>query len=169
METIKLSRKGFWYKYWSFLSFQSENPPITTCDLRWAFMWKTALTLLILPIFFIFIVLSKFSDNFEEAMQDCNLFYPVGLTLQFLGFIMTMAAINPPILIGYFFGPIFMAAAVLSSGLFLFISYILINWVLKTLRSFFPEKVKIVKKPSIIKILYLGWKDKLCSKITYID
>jgi len=169
METIKLSRKNFWYQYWSILSFRSTDAPLTTCDLRWEFMWKTFLALVTFPVFIMMAIFSRFSDGFEEGMQDMSLSYTLCVVGQFLGFLLTMGIFNPPILIGYIFGPIIMLSCV---GLAVFIGFSLfigIRWISRTIKLFFPGDPNKVKTPSIVKTLYLGWKDKLCSRITYVD
>ena len=167
METIQISRSSFWFKYWSFLALGSPNAPTNTCDLRWALIWRTVMSIAFFPTFIIFICLCYFWKTVKDTFVEDSSF-GVGLfaAIQLLSFAAFMAMFNPPILIGYLLGPICVVILTL-----VYVSIVAALFVVSNNlgKRFFPKKIVKEKKVMLITLLYRSWKDKLCSKIEYIN
>lgn len=165
METIKLSTKNFWFRYWNFISFSpsSWKRPKDTCSLRKELIWKTLFMLITLPVSLPALIISLISFDIREGLAEAGnalLFAFTGIGT-FLG-VVSGASLST----AYMFFPIIFAILIIVDfGLVALIGSVTMCYIDKYKELHSKEK----KKPGIIKTLYNGWKDKLCSKIEYID
>lgn len=167
METIKLSVNNFWFKYWNFISFYPDAPyrPRDTCSLKRGLIWKTLVCIVLLPAAIAFALVRKYAKMDSELYNDSVIYFIMGM-VQCAGFLMLVVIPSFPVPLAFILGPLVLFI-VGGSILFLIFGAIELHCMY---RKAFPKKyVYKEKKPSIIKTLYLGWKDKLCSKIEYLD
>jgi hypothetical protein len=155
MQTIKLSTKSFWFKYWNFISFTPSEYPQDTCSFKRSLIIKTLLALVFLPMFLIAQVIHKFWKN---SPFDGNEWYSLIFGIQFLAWLLG-TIIFKEVVSWYLLSALALLAVIVVLGFSIFL-------VVSKVADYFDNKPKR-EKPLFIAELYLSWKDKLCSKIEY--
>jgi hypothetical protein len=166
MQTIKLSTKNFWFKYWNFLSyFQGVYfAPQDTCAFKRALIFKTLFHILTFPIFIISLLITLISSDLKEFYESESSYFLTAL-IQFTGSAVSIGVIKTSVLTGFFLGPlVFLGMA----GLVIASIALLATGISKTMDIVSAKRNKN-KKPSFFSELYKSWKEKLCSKIEYIN
>ena len=159
MKTIKLSVKNFWVKYWIFVTGKEACLPSNTCNFKRDLMLFTLLNILFFPlvlflqIFLLFISIERSPGKVGLIVTSCM----QGLAYSFAGltkgsFLANLLEITLDIILIMF-----------SMALLLWISTIIARYVDNRPEKKYTEP----KEPAFIKVLYLSWKEKLCSKIEY--
>lgn len=177
METIKLSKNSFWFKFWGFITLTDtsyEELPYDTCTLRRDLLICTVLAILCAP-FRIVSALLHYFDIWDERNVG-KIFYLIGLTCQFLAIALgAVIAKEASVLMMYLIG----TACVLGGLLAVAVSITLLAFII----SFIAEQISkrnrakkeariaagIPKTECIITTLWNNLKDKVCSRIEYID
>lgn len=165
MKTIKFSKSSFWFKYWKFINFRPDEweYPQDTCSLKRSLMVYTAIALFTLPSFLVF-QLASLSSKLKEVFQGA-IIYIVLTVFQILGMLGMLVKESK---FTFFDAYILFPMTVALTIVFLFFFIISIDNIVTAYKKAHPKKY-IEKEPGIIKSLYLSWKDKLCSKIEYVD
>jgi len=160
MKTIKLSVDSFWVKYWTFITGKDYDLPTNTCNFKRDLMLFSLLSILFLPM----IILLHIGLLFVKTINSPGKFGVVVISvLQATSYAVSYAS--------YKAGSILMHLLSVSAAFLLGITILgLAVWgcvVISTYIENRPKKEKKPRDPGFIKVLYLSWKEKLCSKIEY--
>ena len=172
MKTIKFSERSFWFKYWNFISFSpfKWERPEDTCSLKRQLILHTFIAIATLPLFLLFqlvrwifplpsfntkdwvavlVLLQVFIAGFSTVMMDS---LSISYTLSYL---------------------IILGGSILGILGIILLAFIIVGigeGIIKYNRSRNSYgKPKKIKAPSIVKVIYRNWKEKLCSKIEYVN
>lgn len=175
METIKFSKKSFWFKYWKFVTLESTewaNLPKDTCSLRRDLIIFSVLAILCFPLVLSIKLLEKF-----KILEDLSkpIYIPIVMGQVFgvaLGFATLPTA---TFIMGYLIGSLYIMLGaglllLLLAGIFYTISSIAEAAKKRSQRKkeLLLEKGITPAKPMVV-TLWNGLKDKVCSRIEYID
>lgn len=173
MDTIKFSRKSFWFKYWKFVSNAgySNDAPEDTCALRKQLIVYTFLAIFSFPFFGTVKLLQLINDEWKENFSDK--FYVVISTLFqcmiVFGSFLAADKYSVSLLLGYLYSAA-MVIGILIGGIAIVaiiigLSEKYADWK-RSRPGYDPYKEK---RPNIIVVLYRSAKDHLCSRIEYVD
>lgn len=166
MKTIKFSKSSFWFKYWKFITFNPEewDYPKDTCSLKRSLITYTFLALFTLPSFLVFKVASLYR-GLREVFQGAVIYIVLSM-FQILGLLSLSLKDSK---FSFFDAYVIFPFAVAINIVILFFFVVVIDNIVTAYKKAHPKIEKEPKEPTIIKSLYLSWKDKLCSRIEYVD
>jgi hypothetical protein len=160
MKTIKLSVNSFWVKYWAFICGKDFDFPSNTCNFKRDLMLFSLLNVLFFPMIILLHIGLLFVEKYRSPGKVGVVIVSV---LQALGYLIAYAS--------YKEGSILLHVLSVSAAFLLGIVIAgLIIWGCIALSTYLenrPKKIKEPQDPGFIKVLYLSWKEKLCSKIEY--
>lgn len=172
METIKFSRNSFWYKFWNFISFFPFrfDEPKDTCTLKRQLIVRTLLALVSLPYFFLFHLIKVIVNSGGKGGVEW-LYVSAGLSTAIS---LLSAGAMKGWSVSYLMSNLYMFGILMGILLFIALVFIVVGLyesLMADYRAKHPKKFKPkkVKNPSMIKVLYRGLKEKLCSHIEFTD
>jgi len=160
MKTITLSINSFWVKYWRFITGKDYDLPSNTCNFKRDLMLFSLLSVLFLPMIILLHIGLLFVKTYSSPGK-------VGIVIVSLLQAVSYGAAYA----SYKHGSILLHTLLMSVAILVGVAIIgLIIWGAVAWSTYLenkPKKIREPKAPSFIKVLYLSWKDKLCSKIEY--
>lgn len=177
METIKLSKNSFWFKFWGFITLTDTTYgilPFDTCALRRDLLIFTLLAILCAPFRAVSVLLHYF-DVWDETDIGKG-FYMVGIVVQFLAIgIGAVIAKKASFLIIYLIGTACTLVGLLAVAIFIALLAFIITFIANQISKMHHAKelaritAGIPKTECIITTVWNNLKDKVCSRIEYID
>lgn len=178
MKTVKLSKNSFWFKYWEFITLEGDTwerkLPKDTCSLRRDLIVFTIFAILAFP----FVVLARLlmGTGIVEKGTLGKFYYIPALMGQFLA-IGIGSGIFPKgdLLLWYLSGLGAVLLGVIALAVVLFITILAAISIGKIVskRKRIREEKRIIsgvpKQESIIKVLWHGLLDKVCSRLEYTE
>ena len=181
METIKLSRKNFWVKYYTRFIEEPEN--MNTCNMGWTLIWTTMLNIICAPAMLLYCVstMKRFDGRVGDKFDKMGFKEIVQvMAIQLLMIITTMATLS-----GIFVNFVSVLAPTAAAfGIAFVVSPIIccvilaILFGLAGLGVFTAEQVSRKRdvrrakhggKKSILGEMLSSMKDKHCKKVEIID
>ena len=167
MKTIKFSVNSFLFKLWEMVSFYPAHfdRPQDICTLKRNLIFRIIGVLLSPALFLIWMIAFKISKDLKEMKIGPSI-HLLNIALQVIGIILWAESLG---LASIVLGPILLLLiGIISVGLIFLIaigSQTVEKWYEVKSRK---KNLEEHKEPMFV-TLYNGWKEKLCSKIEYID
>lgn len=173
METIKFSIKSTFFKIWHALSFftDEENYPKDTCTLKRRSIYYVIWSLITLPLFLIWQCIYYLFPSLKDSGFTGTIVHTINIFCQLMGIAVFESNHIGNLFTGYLIGGIAALLIITSISLVSFLFVFLYDKYIQYKRRKTNElSLKgIIQEPNMFVTLYKGWKEKLCSKIEYVD